>query len=71
MGVYSFTSPEEPCLHAILLTLYGFIEVSLNCDTEFPPQKQELVGISSKASAFLFYHPNIRHESTFVFPKAL
>lgn len=69
--MYSFTSPEEPCLLAILLILYGFIEVNQNCDTEFPPQNQELVGISSKAFAFLFSHPNIRHDSTFVFPKAL
>ena len=57
-----------------MLTLYAFIEINLNCDTEFPPQNQELVGISSKASAFLFSHPKgvaqfIRCESSFVFPK--
>lgn len=57
MGMCSFPLPEEPCLSGILLTSYEFIEINPNCDTEFPPQNQELDGINSEVSDLLFSHP--------------
>lgn len=43
-GLREFISPEEPPRRGILLTLYGFTEVNLNCDTLcFLPQIRSLL----------------------------